>query len=148
MRSLKRLASSKVLQLLSCLYEEVTPRWNRYSDPLASVTCPNMKTRITRTTMDGPRTNFWHIKILPRCIYSQEVEIRMKPCKNGIFLSVFVEIRSGRSQQVRSTSDQYVSEPASEFLPVATSFFESATIKTQANRSHLGNAFYTICGCS
>ena len=72
----------KMLDLLSCLHEKITSSWGKSNgNALSSVPRPNMKARVSRTTVDG-----------------ETIEIGMKSCQNGIFLAVFSEIRCSRTE--------------------------------------------------
>ena len=73
-----------MFQLFPSLDEEKIPLGNFDWDALSSVTCPDIETRIARTTMNG-----------------QEIEIGMKTSENGVFLSVLDEIRRSWSEDMR-----------------------------------------------
>jgi hypothetical protein len=68
--------SGEMLDLLSCLYEKIaSSRWESNGDSLSGVTRPDMKTGISRSTVD-----------------SETVEIGMKTCQDGILRAIFPEI--------------------------------------------------------
>ena len=77
--------TSEVLELLPSLDEEIPPRRRELDrHPFARVASPYVQTGITRAAVNG-----------------QEIEIRVEPCEDRVFLAVLHEIRCGRSQQVR-----------------------------------------------
>ena len=78
-------SAGDMLQLFPCLDEEIIPLGNFDWDALSSVTCPDIETRIARTTVN-----------------SQEIEVRMETSENGVFLPILGEIRGGRGENMRS----------------------------------------------
>lgn len=79
-------APGKILDLLSCLHEEIASSLGKSDgNTLSSVPRPNMEAWVSRTTVNG-----------------ETVEIGMKSCQDGIFLAVLNEIRCCRTKQVRS----------------------------------------------
>lgn len=64
-----------MLELLPGLYKKIISFWNLDRDAFACVAGPDMQSRITGPTM-----------------YGQEVEIGMKPGKDGILSSVLAKI--------------------------------------------------------
>jgi len=78
--------SAKVLQLLPGLHKQVTTgRGKLDENAFPGVSCPYVKARVSRTTMDG-----------------QEIEVSVKASKYGIFLVIFNKIRGCRCQEVRA----------------------------------------------
>jgi len=74
-------ATSHVLQLFPGLYEQIIAWRNFDRYPFPRVSCPNVKTWVTRATMD-----------------SQKIEVRVETRQNGVFLSIFNEIGGGRGE--------------------------------------------------
>lgn len=83
-------ATAEVLDLFSCLDEQVpTCRREPHRYTLPSVARPDIETRVPRAAVDG-----------------QEVEIRVKSCKDRILLTIFDQIGGCRSEEMRTVSSE------------------------------------------
>lgn len=76
-----------MFQLFSGLHQQIIARWYLDWNPFASVSGPNVKAGVARTTMD-----------------CQKVQVVMKASEDGVFLSIFDQIRCSWSKEVRAAS--------------------------------------------
>jgi len=81
-------ATCKMLELLARLNEKIVSWWDLDRDAFASVTSPDVQSGVTGAAVDG-----------------EEVEIRMEPCKNCIFLAILDKIGCGWSKKVGSRKE-------------------------------------------
>ena len=79
-------ATAYVFQLLSCLNQKIAASSRKFNgDPLPSVSCPDVESRISRPPMD-----------------CQEVEICVKARKDGVLPAIFDEVRCGWGEKMGS----------------------------------------------
>lgn len=113
-----------MFELLPSLDKKVVSGWNADWNALASVASPDMQSWVARSTVD-----------------SEEVEVRVKACKDGILLTILHKVRCCWGKQVGAMVSRVRGKrkrvKCVQIVPISSCLSEGPRRKAQTYGGHL-----------